>query len=184
MCYLFLGLKIFERCIRSLYIQNLDLDTFEVVVVNDGTNDKSIEIVESLFDEYKNIVIIHQENKGLASARNTGVIHSKGKYLIFVDPDDYLIENTVFNMIDFVETHRLEIAMFGQIHIDLKGTQHIYNIPNELSDLNKPYIHSGTELFKFRKNDSVCKYVFLRELIIENNCYFLETVKYFEDAVS
>ncbi len=171
-----------ERCIRSLYTQNLDLDTFEVVVVNDGTNDKSIERVESLFDEFRNIRIIHQVNKGLASARNTGIIHSKGKYLVFVDPDDYLLENTVFTMLDFVETYQLDIAMFGQIHIDLKGTKKICSISEEFSDFHKPHILSGAELFKIRKSDSVCQYVFLRELIVKNNSYFLETVKYFEDA--
>lgn len=67
---------------------NQTYDDFEVIVVNDGSTDNSLEIVR----KYP-VRIIDQTNKGLASARNTGIMNSKGDYLLFLDADDILLEN-------------------------------------------------------------------------------------------
>lgn len=67
---------------------NQTYDNFEVIVVNDGSTDNSLEIAR----KYP-VKIINQTNKGLASARNTGIMNSKGDYLLFLDADDILLEN-------------------------------------------------------------------------------------------
>ena len=75
--------KYIKKCLDSIF--NQSFKDFEVIVVNDGTKDKSMNIVKKY-----NAIIIEQENKGLSEARNTGVKKASGDYLIFVDSDDYI----------------------------------------------------------------------------------------------
>lgn len=75
-----------EKCLESIMKQTYK--DYEVIVVNDGTKDNSMDIVK----KYP-VKIIEQENQGLSVARNTGVKHAKGEYIIFLDSDDYIEEN-------------------------------------------------------------------------------------------
>jgi glycosyltransferase involved in cell wall biosynthesis len=87
--------KYVRECIESVFHQDLDEGQFEVIIVNDGTKDKSMEVIADIIDAYRNIVIINQENQGLSMARNNGIAIAKGEYILMVDSDDLLIENSV-----------------------------------------------------------------------------------------
>ena len=77
-----------KECLDSVF--NQSFQNFEVIVVNDGTKDNSMDIVKNY-----NVKIINQKNKGLSSARNHGVQLAKGKYILFLDSDDYLEKDTL-----------------------------------------------------------------------------------------
>lgn len=81
--------KYIVKCIKSLLQQ--DFDDYEIIVVDDGTPDKSIEVLQEAVHDNR-ITIIRQSNAGLSAARNTGMIHSKGEYIWFVDSDDWIAE--------------------------------------------------------------------------------------------
>ena len=78
------------QCIESIYSQHFPLERFEVIAVNDGTPDHSMDIVKRFAAKYSNLQIINQENKGLSVARNTGMQYAKGDYVWFIDSDDWL----------------------------------------------------------------------------------------------
>ena len=80
--------KYIEKCLDSIF--NQTLKDFEVIVVNDGTKDKSIELIKNY-----DIKIINQKNQGLSAARNRGVKEATGEYLLFLDSDDYLEKDTL-----------------------------------------------------------------------------------------
>ena len=80
--------KFITRCLHSCVSQNLSINEFEIVVVNDGTRDNSMKFVSQFAEEYSNISIINQENKGLSAARNRGLSVAKGDYVWFVDSDE------------------------------------------------------------------------------------------------
>ena len=80
-----------EKCIRSCEMQ--DVTDFELVVVNDGSTDNSLSIVEQVSKEYENIAIITQKNQGLSAARNAGLQVARGEYVWFVDSDDWIEPN-------------------------------------------------------------------------------------------
>ena len=88
--------KYIERSIKSICDQNFK--DFEVILVDDETQDNSIEIASKLLDEnnikYK---IIHQKNKGLPCARNTGIKECESEYICFIDSDDCITKNHLFN---------------------------------------------------------------------------------------
>lgn len=82
-----------EKCIRSCENQDISKDDYELLVVNDGSKDNSLDIVNRLSDEYPNIRVFSQSNTGLSAARNTGMHNALGEYYMFVDSDDWIAEN-------------------------------------------------------------------------------------------
>ena len=83
-----------EECVRSLYAQDIPQEEYEVICVDDCSPDGSRAIVERLQKEYPTLrLLIHTENKRQGGARNTGMRESNGKYVWFVDADDYIQPN-------------------------------------------------------------------------------------------
>ena len=80
--------KYLEKCINSIISQTYD--NLEIIIVNDGSTDDSASIIEKIEKEDSRIRSYYQENAGLSAARNTGIDNSNGKYLAFVDSDDYI----------------------------------------------------------------------------------------------
>jgi len=78
------------HCIDSLLDQGLSEKQYEIILVNDGSTDNSPAICQSYVDKYPFIHCYSQKNQGLSGARNTGMKHVKGKYVQFVDSDDFL----------------------------------------------------------------------------------------------
>lgn len=78
--------KYLEDCLLSIYKQSLSLETFEVIAVNDGSTDSSIDILREYGEIYPNLIIISQENKGLSKARNNGLAVASGKYVFLWIP--------------------------------------------------------------------------------------------------
>ena len=70
--------KYIRTCIESIYRQRLDDSCFEVIIVNDGTQDRSMEVIEDIIEKHTNISIINQENLSLSVARNNGIAAAKG----------------------------------------------------------------------------------------------------------
>ena len=104
--------KYLKKCLDSLV--NQTYKDFEIIVVNDGSTDKSSSIISKYQKKYKNIIVIDKENEGLSMARNRGVQKSSGKYIIFVDSDDYVsnkLLEEVDKKIDDSDILRFQIAM-------------------------------------------------------------------------
>ena len=81
--------------LESIFRQGLDDDAFEVILVNDGTPDNSIGVVDDIISQHQNIIVINQENQGVSIARNSGLNKSQGEYVFFMDPDDLLVDNAL-----------------------------------------------------------------------------------------
>lgn len=85
-----------RKCILSIINQEDDLfKGIEVIVVNDGSKDKSVEQIQDLVDKYDNITFVNQENLSLSVARNNGMAQAKGDYVWFIDSDDWITSNAV-----------------------------------------------------------------------------------------
>ena len=84
--------KYIRACLKSIFRQNLNDDDFEVIIINDGTEDNSMSVIVDLISEHHNIIIVNQENQGSSVAWNNGIAIANGEYILFVDADDLLIE--------------------------------------------------------------------------------------------
>lgn len=108
-----------RKCVDSLLAQ--DISDYEIILVNDGSTDNSGEIAQQYADTYANVKLISQENKGLSVARNVGIKQANGKYIIFVDSDDYLQPNCLGDLIAQAEIDELDVLRFRYQNVDEKG---------------------------------------------------------------
>ena len=102
-----------SKCLDSLLQQNIAVEDYEIIVINDDSPDGSVAIAEEYVKKYQNIKIITQENKGLGGARNTGIRNATGKYLWFVDSDDYIEPNCLKELLQFAEENDLDALRFN-----------------------------------------------------------------------
>lgn len=87
--------KYVRQCLESIFRQGLDDETYELILVNDGTPDRSMEVIADIISQHQNITVITQENQGVSVARNNGIAAAKGEYILMPDSDDLLIENSL-----------------------------------------------------------------------------------------
>lgn len=99
-----------ERCIESII--NNDLPNTEVLIINDGSTDKTLEKCKNFVELYSNIRLINQKNKGVSYSRNLGIKKSKGKYVMFVDADDYLT-NDFSKIINLLNNNDCDVLKFS-----------------------------------------------------------------------
>lgn len=104
--------KYIYKCLDSVLDQNLVTKDYEIIIVNDGSTDSSLQIIQNYAKQHDFIKIIDKENGGAGSARNRGIDAAKGKYIYFLDPDDYLISNSLNELIDTCERNNLDVLTF------------------------------------------------------------------------
>ncbi len=102
-----------RKCIESIEDQDIPKEAYEVIVVDDGTPDRSIAIVEALQPLYPNIRIVHKPNGGLSSARNFGLDFARGDYVWFIDSDDYIESNILQTLLDKAYSEKLDSLCFN-----------------------------------------------------------------------
>ena len=92
--------KYLSRCLDSLLSQNYQ--NYEIICVNDGSPDNSVDILQAYQEKHDNISVINQENKGRGGARNTGLQYASGDYIWFVDSDDWIEPDALYLLNDFI----------------------------------------------------------------------------------
>ena len=92
------------QCLDSVYQQDIPEEEYEVICVNDASPDGSREIVKEYQKKHKNLILVeHERNKKLGGARNTGLNVAHGTYVLFVDSDDMLAENSIGRLVEEIE---------------------------------------------------------------------------------
>lgn len=101
-----------ERCLNSILSQKYE--NAEIILINDGSTDKSGAICEQFARDYPQIRYVYQRNSGVSEARNNGLSVASGKYILFVDSDDYVSDN-YFSQIDrMLKLHDTDLVIFSQ----------------------------------------------------------------------
>src|SRR5690606_29001874 len=168
--------KYIERCIRSCYDQQLAHNEYEIIVVDDESPDDSVVIVDGLMESYTNLRVISQKNKGLGGARNTGIQNAKGRYLLFLDSDDYLLPNVLDKLMKIAVPNQLDILDFSANGVREDGSV-VYAI-NHQSCTNPT---TGPEYFNKGHHNSACVRLYRTEFLIQHQLLFKEKV-YIEDV--
>jgi len=108
--------KYIRECIESLI--NQTYDDYEIILVDDGSTDRSGKICDKYTIKYKNIKTIHQNNMGLLMARRTGIKAAIGQYFIFVDSDDFVEKNLLVRLKEIIEKYRADMVIFQLDYYD------------------------------------------------------------------
>lgn len=93
-----------SKCLDSATSQNFPHNRYEILCVNDGSTDNSISIVHQYMKEHPNITVINKSNGGVSSARNAGIEKARGRYILFLDADDSISENTIRDLVTFFDS--------------------------------------------------------------------------------
>lgn len=104
--------KYLKRCIDSCLDQDIPKESYEIIIVNDGSTDNTLRVANELSDSQTNVKVIDQANTGLGGARNTGLKDAQGKYIWFIDSDDYIEKNVLQGLISQAEKHELDALFF------------------------------------------------------------------------
>ncbi|MBU5681115.1 glycosyltransferase family 2 protein [Blautia sp. MSJ-9] len=156
--------KYLKKCIESL--QNQMLTDIQIILVNDGSKDKSGEICEEYAKKDLRIKVIHKENGGLSDARNVGIAEAEAECIGFVDSDDYVDPKFFYELYKKMQQYKADIAVGGIRHIDNLGK--ILNVRCiEEEAVFDRYGGMKELLFSKRISNSVCNKIFRRELFKE-----------------
>lgn len=106
------------KCIDTLLHQDLSMTDYEIILVNDGSPDNSLEMANDYASRFSNIKVCSHANKGLAGARNTGLDAAEGQYVCWVDPDDYVEPNSFCALLNQMDAEQLDILRFRYQNVD------------------------------------------------------------------
>lgn len=172
--------KYVRPCMESIFKQGIDNNRFEIIIINDGTKDKSMEMIADIINQHKNITVINQENQGLSMARNNGIAAAKGEYILMPDSDDLLVENSLKPL--------LEKAL--ETKVDLVVADHFTMSDEEIDDFNKEEFKQpelqfkkivGEQIFLEILNPRQChvwRTLYRREFLVTENLKFYPGIRY------
>lgn len=112
-----------EKCVQSLLDQDLERDSYEILLIDDGSTDGSGALCDQLGGQYPMIQVIHQSNQGLSAARNTGLDKARGKYVQFVDSDDWIESRVLSGLVGKMESDHLDVLRFGYRKVNAFGKE-------------------------------------------------------------
>ena len=187
-----------EKCINSILQQ--DFYNYEVIIIDDGSPDNLLEICKQ-WESFNNFKILSFSNQGLSQARNEGLKIAKGKYIYFLDPDDYIEPNTFSYCYNLLEKYQADAIRFGFKATDIANNNcWTSNSPDKIyfsneaiikeylpqfighsrSDLN---IKNYNEIWKNKEFAGVPLFIYRRDVLIKNNILFPKGVTLVEDKI-
>lgn len=167
--------KYLSKCLESLI--NQTLKDIEIVCVNDGSTDNSLGILKEYANKDSRIKIVDKQNEGVSVARNTGIEVAAGEYLMFVDSDDYLVENACEKALNTIEHDNSDICIFG--HYDLVDGKLVKSSVNK--DIIKAQKQNNKTYTDFSIN--IWDKMYNREFLITNSIKFIPNLKTSEDVI-
>ena len=159
--------KYIDECVVSIMKQDYDFNKIEVIFINDGSSDNSLDVCRK-YEVYDNVKIIDQENSGVSVARNRGIESATGKYIMFLDSDDMIEEDTVSGILEIFEPNYDEIDLVSYKLKELKNNKisnklhyrNNYLQKTGLYDLDEFIYCSITTINYVIKNDATRKFKF------------------------
>ena len=168
--------KYLNRCIESILLQ--EWKNYDILLVDDGSTDRSPQICDDYVKAYDFISVIHKENGGLSEARNTGISQAKGEYVYFPDSDDWLEPDAFMALAEVLESQKFDIISFNREFV--KGEEDAIVSESEVTQ-----VFEGKDAFvQMLKHSYITGFandkIYRKSLFIDNNILFPKG-KYYED---
>lgn len=165
------GENFIEDCIDSII--NQTLKDIEILIINDGSKDNTLNIIESIAKSDSRIKILNQKNSGVSAARNNGISKSRGKYITFVDADDYIDKTMYEKMYKKAEEFNSDIVICN-VNDVLNGNKKVsLNLNEGIIDIRKLTESEFLSNEYFKLGTAVWHKIFKSNLIKENKIKFI-----------
>ena len=171
-----------RSCVQSIYRQGLSEEDFEVILVNDGTKDSSFDVIEDVISNHTNIIVLEQSNQGLSVARNTGLSKASGQYILFLDSDDLLIDNTLPQLLSLTNNHLVDLLIAGFVKLNNKQIDSFVENTASVDIMTEQ--KSALEIFLQNFDPKQCyvwRTIYRKAFLDENNLRFIPGIC-FEDV--
>ena len=167
-------------CLDSIVSQIRE--NVEIILIDDGSKDKTKEICNSYCEKYSYIKYFYQDNAGVSVARNNGLKRAIGDYILFVDGDDWIIKDTLLQIINKIKKNR-EVDIFAGDFVKSKNNQaKSKKVRTTLNLKEYDFPENLIKLFETNNfNPSLCCNIIKRNLFFDNNILLDANVKYTED---
>lgn len=185
--------KYLKECVNSLI--NQTYSNLEIILIDDGSTDNSPIICDNFKAKDKRIKVIHKRNEGLGLTRNVGIDKATGKYIYFVDSDDYIDLNTIKECVELAEKYDLQIVTFGFNNVDDNRKITTSIIPRANSNIYKGKDIQNYILPIFLENKNIkfdgvanlicssSSSIYLLELIRKNNWKYVSEREYLSEDI-
>lgn len=171
--------KFLEKCLDSIVGQKFS--DYEVILIDDGSQDKSGEICDVYAENYEKITVYHIENHGVSHARNIGLQMAKGKYIWFIDSDDFIEAKALCNIYEILEKKQEpDLLVFDANVMDQENNIKQVITCNDLRKNNMNF-RENRELVYL--NTALWNKIYKRRIIFENNLRFSENITIAEDLL-
>ena len=160
-----------DECLQSCLCQDIDKDDYQIICINDGSKDNSLDILRNYSERYPNIIVVNQKNSGVSAARNKGLSMAEGDYVWFVDSDDFIRQNCLRELKELSEKDYDIISFGGYAFVSGLNQEEKELLSQNKLKANKTYW--GYSAFKIIKNS----------IIADNNLSLHPEIKYGEDEV-
>lgn len=171
--------KYIRLCIESIFQQGLLDNDFELIIVNDGTKDRSMEVIADIIDQHSNVTVINQKNQGLSVARNNGLVRAKGEYLLMLDSDDLLIANSLPYLLEQALSSKADLVVADFLRVNNTEMNH-YPFDSIVQKDGTVTEKSGYELFLQDLNPYECyvwRTLYRREFLQRHNLTFVPGIR-------
>ena len=170
--------KYIHACMESIFRQGMDDKVFEVIIVNDGTQDRSMEVIQDIISQHDNITVINQENLSLSVARNNGIAVAKGEYILMPDSDDLLIDNSLSILLEKALESKADLVVADFLEMTDEEIKRLDNVAQKYLKVKEK---TGEQMFLEDLNPRQCyvwRTLYRRAFIQENNLTFIPGVRY------
>lgn len=146
--------KYLSKCLDSLVSQTIK--NIEVIIINDGSTDRSVDIINNYVDKYHNFFSFSQQNSGLSSARNKGLEFAKGEFVAFLDSDDWVAKDAYEILYNKAMFYNADVVTCGSIHVyedyeksySLCNSDIVFNLSKEPEFISLVKVAAWDKLFK------------------------------------
>lgn len=177
-----------ENCVQSILSQTFS--DYEIIIVDDGSDRKTAQLCDSFAERYDNIHVIHQENQGLAGARNTGILNSSGEWLLHIDSDDWIgpcLLSTIYSTIELSNIGP-DIVFWGFSAVNGNNLQSFrLKDASILNDYNKKYalisILEGKGPYADVALNTTWGKSYKRSFVLDNHLFFNPELRRAQDVI-
>ena len=166
------------ECIETVISQTLQ--EIEILCINDGSTDQSLQILQKYSKNDTRLVIINQSNQGVAISRNKGIQTAKGKYVMFMDPDDkYPNSNVIQKLYEAVENNNVKIA--GGEFSDFDPEGNVNPRSDYENDMLSGYLFQTNQIMKYRNYQfdyGYHRFIYNRRFLLDNNLFFPDLIRF------